>query len=40
LSLSWPAVKNYLAFQGSIASFHGAEFYYWLDETKAPLKKS
>ena len=40
LSLSWPAVKNYLAFQGSNASFHGAEFYYWLDETKEPVKKA
>jgi ABC-type transport system substrate-binding protein len=39
LALSWPAVKNYLAFRGSNASFHGAEFYYWLDDTKAPIKR-
>jgi peptide/nickel transport system substrate-binding protein len=39
LSLAWPAVKNFLAFRGSNASFHGAEYYYWLDQTQAPLKK-
>ncbi len=40
LSLAWPAVKNYLAYQGSNTSFHGAEFYYWLDQTKAPISKA
>ena len=40
LAVSWPAVKNYLAFQGANSSFHGAEYYYWLDDTKAPLKKA
>jgi peptide/nickel transport system substrate-binding protein len=40
LALSWPAVRNYLAFRGSNASFHGVEYYYWLDDTKAPLKRA
>jgi ABC-type transport system substrate-binding protein len=40
LALAWPAVKNYLAFQGVNSSFHGVEYYYWLDDTKAPLKKA
>jgi ABC-type transport system substrate-binding protein len=40
LAISWPAVKNYLAFQSANSSFHGVEYYYWLDDTKAPLKKA
>jgi peptide/nickel transport system substrate-binding protein len=39
LALSWPAVRNYLAFRGSNASFHGVEYYYWLDERR-PSQKS
>jgi peptide/nickel transport system substrate-binding protein len=39
LALSWPAVKNFLAFRGSNASFHGVEYYSWLDETQPPIKR-
>ncbi|HLF78951.1 MAG TPA: ABC transporter substrate-binding protein [Dehalococcoidia bacterium] len=39
--LAWPAVKNYLTFQGDSRGAPTSFYYtWWLDETQAPLKKS
>jgi peptide/nickel transport system substrate-binding protein len=40
VSLAWPAVRNFLAYLGPIASFRGADYYQWLDDTKPPARKA
>jgi ABC-type transport system substrate-binding protein len=36
-ALAWPAVQNYLAFQGDSRAINAFFYDWWLDETKAPL---
>lgn len=40
VSLAWPAVRNFLAYRGPLASFRGADYYQWLDDSKPPFKKA
>ena len=39
-SLAWPAVRNYLAFQGDSRAIGSFYYTWWLDDTQAPIKKS
>ena len=39
-SLAWPAVRNYLTFQGDSRAINAFYYTWWLDETQAPLKKT
>jgi len=38
-TLAWPAVRNYLAFQGDSRAINSFYYDWWLDDTQAPLKK-
>jgi peptide/nickel transport system substrate-binding protein len=38
-TMAWPAVKNYLAFQGDSRAINAFYYTWWLDESQAPLKK-
>jgi ABC-type transport system substrate-binding protein len=38
-TLAWPAVKNYLTFQGDSRAINSFYYTWWLDDTEAPLKK-
>jgi ABC-type transport system substrate-binding protein len=38
-TLAWPAVKNYLAYQGDSRAINSFYYTWWLDENEAPLKK-
>jgi ABC-type transport system substrate-binding protein len=38
LDLTWPAVKNRLAYRAPQVSFRGPHFYEWLDQTLPPFK--
>ncbi len=39
-TLAWPAVKNYLAFQGDSRAINSFYYTWWLDQTLDPIKKS
>jgi hypothetical protein len=39
-TLAWPAVKNYLTYQGDSRAINSFYYTWWLDENEAPLKKS
>jgi peptide/nickel transport system substrate-binding protein len=39
-TMAWPAVKNYLAFQGDSRAIDAFYYTWWLDENEAPLKKA
>ncbi len=39
-ALAWPAVKNYLVYQGDSRAINAFHWTWWLDETQAPIKKS
>jgi ABC-type transport system substrate-binding protein len=39
-TIAWPAVKNYLTYQGDSRSINSFYHTWWLDDTQAPLKKS
>jgi ABC-type transport system substrate-binding protein len=39
-TLAWPAVRNYLAYQGDSRAINSFYYTWWLDDTLAPLKKS
>jgi peptide/nickel transport system substrate-binding protein len=39
-TLAWPAVKNYLTFQGDSRAINSFYYTWWLDENEAPLKKA
>jgi hypothetical protein len=39
-TLAWPAVQNYLAFQGDSRAINSFYYTWWLDPTLAPIKKS
>jgi hypothetical protein len=36
-SLAWPAVQNYLTFQGDSRAINSFYYTWWLDPTKAPI---
>ena len=38
--LAWPIVKNFAVFNGVPYYSKDPAFYYWLDQTQAPLKKA
>jgi peptide/nickel transport system substrate-binding protein len=38
-TLAWPAVKNYLTFQGDSRAINSFYYTWWLDENEAPFKK-
>jgi ABC-type transport system substrate-binding protein len=39
-SLAWPAVQNYLALQGDSRAINSFYYTWWLDDTKAPIKRT
>jgi ABC-type transport system substrate-binding protein len=39
-TVAWPAVKNYLTYQGDSRAINAFYYTWWLDDTLAPLKKS
>ncbi|HEX5141371.1 MAG TPA: ABC transporter substrate-binding protein [Dehalococcoidia bacterium] len=39
-TLAWPAVKNYLTFQGDSRAINSFYYTWWLDDTKAPIKRT
>jgi ABC-type transport system substrate-binding protein len=39
-TLSWPAVRNYLTYQGDSRAINSFYYTWWLDETLAPIKKA
>jgi ABC-type transport system substrate-binding protein len=39
-TVAWPAVRNYLTYQGDSRAINAFYYTWWLDDTLAPLKKS
>jgi peptide/nickel transport system substrate-binding protein len=39
-TVAWPAVRNYLTYQGDSRAINSFYYTWWLDDTQAPLKKA